>query len=398
MPRFLTLDDLDAKGKRVLVRADLNVPVKDGRVTDQTRIARLAPTIRELAEKNARVVVISHFGRPNGKPDPNLSLRPIVQPLARALSGRHVAFAEDCIGPRAKAAVDGLKPGEIALLENLRFHKEEEANDRGFAKALASLADIYVDDAFSCAHRAHASVEAVAHLLPAYAGRLMEAELKALSAALEHPQRPVAAIVGGAKVSTKLDMLHFLVAKVQFLVIGGAMANTMLLAEGRGVGKSLIERDLLDAARRLRGDADKAGCELILPVDVVVAKGLKPGIDSSTVGVDQVPQDSMILDIGLRSVALIAGKLATCRTLVWNGPLGAFETKPFEQGTFAIARLIADLTQSGKLRSVAGGGDTVAALAAAGVTGKLSYVSAAGGAFLEWLEGRELPGIKALKR
>ncbi|MGA3304538.1 MAG: phosphoglycerate kinase [Stellaceae bacterium] len=398
MPRFLTLDDLDAKGKRVLVRADLNVPVKDGRVTDQTRIARLAPTIRELAEKNARVVVISHFGRPNGKPDPNLSLRPIVQPLARALSGRHVAFAEDCIGPRAKAAVDGLKPGEIALLENLRFHKEEEANDRGFAKALASLADIYVDDAFSCAHRAHASVEAVAHLLPAYAGRLMEAELKALSAALEHPQRPVAAIVGGAKVSTKLDMLHFLVAKVQFLVIGGAMANTMLLAEGRGVGKSLIERDLLDAARRLRGDADKAGCELILPVDVVVAKGLKPGIDSSTVAVDQVPQDSMILDIGLRSVALIAGKLATCRTLVWNGPLGAFETKPFEQGTFAIARLIADLTQTGKLRSVAGGGDTVAALAAAGVTGKLSYVSAAGGAFLEWLEGRELPGIKALKR
>ena len=398
MPRFLTLDDLDAKGKRVLVRADLNVPVKDGRVTDQTRIARLAPTIRELAEKNARVVVISHFGRPNGKPDPNLSLRPIVQPLARALSGRHVAFAEDCIGPRAKAAVDGLKPGEIVLLENLRFHKEEEANDKGFAKALASLSDIYVDDAFSCAHRAHASVEAVAHLLPAYAGRLMEAELKALSAALEHPQRPVAAIVGGAKVSTKLDMLHFLVAKVQFLVIGGAMANTMLLAEGRGVGKSLIERDLLDAARRLRGDADKAGCELILPVDVVVAKGLKPGIDSSTVGVDQVPQDSMILDIGLRSVALIAGKLATCRTLVWNGPLGAFETKPFEQGTFAIARLIADLTQSGKLRSVAGGGDTVAALAAAGVTGKLSYVSAAGGAFLEWLEGRELPGIKALKR
>ncbi|HXM85042.1 MAG TPA: phosphoglycerate kinase, partial [Stellaceae bacterium] len=336
--------------------------------------------------------------RPNGKPDPNLSLRPIVQPLARALSGRHVAFAEDCIGPRAKAAVDGLKPGEIALLENLRFHKEEEANDRGFAKALASLADIYVDDAFSCAHRAHASVEAVAHLLPAYAGRLMEAELKALSAALEHPQRPVAAIVGGAKVSTKLDMLHFLVAKVQFLVIGGAMANTMLLAEGRGVGKSLIERDLLDAARRLRGDADKAGCELILPVDVVVAKGLKPGIDSSTVAVDQVPQDSMILDIGLRSVALIAGKLATCRTLVWNGPLGAFETKPFEQGTFAIARLIADMTQTGKLRSVAGGGDTVAALAAAGVTGKLSYVSAAGGAFLEWLEGRELPGIKALKR
>ena len=398
MPRFLTLDDLDAKGKRVLVRADLNVPVKDGRVTDQTRIARLAPTIRELAEKNARVVVISHFGRPNGKPDPNLSLRPIVQPLARALSGRHVAFAEDCIGPRAKAAVDGLKPGEIALLENLRFHKEEEANDRGFAKALASLADIYVDDAFSCAHRAHASVEAVAHLLPAYAGRLMEAELKALSSALEHPQRPVAAIVGGAKVSTKLDMLHFLVAKVQFLVIGGAMANTMLLAEGRGVGKSLIERDLLDAARRLRGDADKAGCELILPVDVVVAKGLKPGIDSSTVAVDQVSQDSMILDIGLRSVALIAGKLATCRTLVWNGPLGAFETKPFEQGTFAIARLIADMTQTGKLRSVAGGGDTVAALAAAGVTGKLSYVSAAGGAFLEWLEGRELPGIKALKR
>ena len=398
MPRFLTLDDLDAKGKRVLVRADLNVPVKDGRVADQTRIARLAPTIRELAEKGAVVVVISHFGRPKGKPDPALSLKPIAQPLSEALQRRHVVFAEDCIGPRAKAAVDGLKPGEIALLENLRFHKEEESNDPVFAKALASLAEIYVDDAFSCAHRAHASVEAVAHLLPAYAGRLMEAELKALSAALEHPQHPVAAIVGGAKVSTKLVMLHFLAAKVQVLIIGGAMANTLLLAEGRGVGKSLVERDLLDGARRLRGEAEKAGCELILPVDAVVAKELKPGVAVQTVAVGQVPEDSMILDIGPQTAALIAEKLASCRTLVWNGPLGAFEIKPFDQGTSVIANLVAELTQGRRLLSVAGGGDTVAALAAAGVTGKLSYVSAAGGAFLEWLEGRDLPGIQALER
>jgi phosphoglycerate kinase len=398
MPRFLTLDDLDAKGKRVLVRADLNVPVKDGRVADQTRIARLAPTIRELAEKGAMVVVISHFGRPKGKPDLALSLKPIAQPLSEALQRRHVVFAEDCIGPRAKAAVDGLKPGEIALLENLRFHKEEEANDPVFAKALAALADIYVDDAFSCAHRAHASVEAVAHLLPAYAGRLMEAELKALSAALEHPQHPVAAIVGGAKVSTKLAMLHFLAAKVQVLIIGGAMANTLLLAEGRGVGKSLVERDLLDGARRLRGEAEKAGCELVLPVDAVVASALKPGVAVQTVSIGQVPEDSMILDIGPRTAALIAEKLASCRTLVWNGPLGAFEIKPFDQGTSVIANLVAELTQARRLLSVAGGGDTVAALAAAGVTGKLSYVSAAGGAFLEWLEGRDLPGIQALKR
>ncbi|HXP12073.1 MAG TPA: phosphoglycerate kinase [Stellaceae bacterium] len=398
MPRFLTLDDLDAKGKRVLVRADLNVPVKDGRVIDQTRISRLAPTIRELAEKGARVVVISHFGRPKGKPDPALSLKPIAQPLSEALGRRHVAFAEDCIGPRAKAAVDGLKPGEIALLENLRFHKEEESNDKVFAKALASLADVYVDDAFSCAHRAHASVEAVAHLLPAYAGRLMEAELKALSAALEHPQHPVAAIVGGAKVSTKLAMLHFLAAKVQFLIIGGAMANTLLLAEGRGVGKSLVERDLLDEARRLRGEAEQTSCELILPVDAVVAKELKPGVAVQTVSIGQVPEDSMILDIGPRTTALIAEKLASCRTLVWNGPLGAFETKPFDQGTTAVALRAADLTQEGKLLSVAGGGDTVAALKAASVKGKLTYVSAAGGAFLEWLEGRDLPGIQALKR
>jgi phosphoglycerate kinase len=398
MPRFLTLDDLDAKGKRVLVRADLNVPVKDGRVGDKTRIARLAPTIRELAEKGARVVVISHFGRPKGAPDPALSLRPIAQPLSEALGRRHVIFAEDCIGPKAKAAVDGLKAGEIALLENLRFHKEEEENDKGFAKALASLGDAYVDDAFSCAHRAHASVAAVAALLPAYAGRLMEAELKALSAVLEHPQRPVAAIVGGAKVSTKLAMLHFLVAKVQFLIIGGAMANTMLLAEGRGVGKSLVERDLIDAARELRGKAVKAGCELVLPVDAVVAKELKAGVEVETVAIGQVPEDSMILDIGPQTTSLIASKLATCRTLVWNGPVGAFEIKPFDRGTITIAKLVAEMTQSRRLLSVAGGGDTVAALAAAGVTENLTYVSAAGGAFLEWLEGSELPGIKALKR
>ncbi|MGH6995179.1 MAG: phosphoglycerate kinase, partial [Stellaceae bacterium] len=347
-------------------------------------------------DKGARVVVISHFGRPKGR-EPDLSLRPIVPTLAAALDGRKVVFAEDCIGAPAQRAVEGLRNGEIALLENLRFHKGEEKNDPAFAKALAALADIYVDDAFSAAHRAHASTEAVAHLLPAYAGRLMQAELGALDKALDNPARPVAAIVAGAKVSTKLELLDNLVRKVQLLIIGGAMANTPLLAAGKSVGKSLVERDMIETARRVAAKAKDAGCELVLPVDVVVAPALKAGVPVATVAADRVPDDQMILDLGPRSVALIGEKLAACRTLVWNGPVGAFETKPFDAATTAIAKQVATLTQAGHLVSVAGGGDTVAALLHAGVVDQLTYVSAAGGAFLEWLEGKTLPGIKALE-
>jgi phosphoglycerate kinase len=397
MAKFLTLDEIEPKGKIVLLRADLNLPVKDGKVTDATRLKRLTPTILELAKRGARVVVISHFGRPEGQHVAKLSLAAIVRPLAKALR-RKVAFAPDCIGPKAVAMVAKLRDGEVVLLENLRFHKGEERNDRAFAKQLAALGDLYVNDAFSAAHRAHASTEGLAHLLPSHAGRLMEAELKALEKALDHPQRPVAALVGGAKVSTKLAMLHFLVAKVEILIIGGAMANTLLMAEGRRIGKSLVERDLLDSARKLRREAERAGCELVLPIDAVVAKELKRGVTTKTVAIDDVPEDAMILDIGPASVALIAEKLAACRTLVWNGPLGAFEIKPFDKGTTAIARHVAMLTRNGVLLSVAGGGDTVAALAVAGVADQLTYVSAAGGAFLEWLEGSVLPGVKALQR
>jgi phosphoglycerate kinase len=397
MATFLTLDDIDPKGKRVLLRADLNVPLKDGRVTDATRIERLAPTIREFAERGARVVVMSHFGRPKGKRDAAFSLRPLVEPLSRAI-GRPVAFAEDCIGPAAERVVAALAPGGVALLENLRFHKEEEANDPAFARQLAALGDLYVNDAFSAAHRAHASTEAVAHLLPAVAGRLMQVELEALAAALETPKRPVAAIVGGAKVSTKLDLLDSLVAKVDVLMIGGAMANTLLFAEGVAIGRSLSERDMVETARGLQERAKAAGCALLLPVDAVVAAELKPGAAASTVPIGAVPPDMMILDIGPASVAAVADKLAQCRTLVWNGPVGAFETPPFDAGTTALARRVAALTKAGKLLSVAGGGDTVAALAHAGVVDDLSYVSTAGGAFLEWLEGRDLPGVAALRR
>lgn len=396
MAMFRTLDDLDPNGKRVLVRADLNVPIADGKVTDATRIERLAPTICELADKGARVIVVSHFGRPKDR-EPDLSLRPILPTLAAALDGRKVVFADDCVGAPAQRAVEGLHDGEIALLENLRFHKGEEKNDPAFAKALAALADIYVDDAFSAAHRAHASTEAVARLLPAYAGRLMQAELIALDKALDNPARPVAAIVAGAKVSTKLELLDNLVRKVQLLIIGGAMANTPLLAAGKPIGKSLVERDMIETARGLAAKAKDAGCELVLPVDVVVAPALKAGVPVTTVAADRVPDDQMILDLGPRSVALIDEKLATCRTLVWNGPVGAFETKPFDAATTAIAKQVAALTRANRLVSVAGGGDTVAALLHAGVVDQLTYVSAAGGAFLEWLEGKTLPGIKALE-
>jgi phosphoglycerate kinase len=397
MPRFLTLDDIEVRNKRVLLRADLNVPVKNGVVTDGTRLERLMPTIRELTDKGARVVVMSHFGRPKDGYDPALSLKPMVEPLAKAL-GRPVAFAPDCIGPETRRLVNAMKPGDVALLENVRFHPEEEKNDPGFAKELAALGDIYVDDAFSTAHRAHASTEAVAHLLPSAAGRLMQAELEALHAVLETPKRPVAAIVAGSKVSTKLELLAFMLAKVQVLIIGGAMANTLLYAQGLRVGRSLVERDMADTARSFLAQAKSAACELILPVDVVVARVLKQGVSSEVVAVDQVPEDCMILDIGPATVDRIESILKRCPTLLWNGPVGAFEVTPFDAGTVALAKCVAELTRAGQLLSVAGGGDTVAALSQAGVVDQFSYVSTAGGAFLEWLEGRELPGVKALTR
>ena len=396
MATFRTLDDIDVRGRRVLLRADLNVPVKDGAVTDGTRIERLAPTIEALISQGAKVIVMSHFGRPQGKPDPAFSLRPLIVPLKSAIGGREVAFAADCIGDEAKRVVAALQPGQVALLENLRFHEGEEANSPDFARALAELGEIYVDDAFSAAHRAHASIAALARLLPSAAGKLMEAELKALTAALESPMRPVLALVGGAKVSTKLDLLRFLIGKVDLLAIGGAMANTLLLAEGKEVGRSLCERDMGESARQILALARQQNCRVVLPEDAVVAYQLTPGIATRAVVIGAVPGDMMILDIGAETIARISATLDEARTLVWNGPLGAFETPPFNHGTLAVAKKVAELTLAGKLLSVAGGGDTVAALAAAGVTEELSYVSTAGGAFLEWLEGRELPGVAAL--
>lgn len=396
MAKFRTLDEIDVHGKRVLLRADLNVPVRDGVVSDATRIERLAPTIQTLIEKGAKVIVISHFGRPKGRPDPAFSLRPVIAPLQKALGNREIVFANDCIGEEAKRVVASLRPGQVAVLENLRFHEGEEKNSSEFAHTLAELGDVYVDDAFSAAHRAHASIAALAHLLPAVAGKLMEAELNALSAALETPSRPVLAIIGGAKVSTKLELLRFIAEKVDTLAIGGAMANTLLFAQGVKVGRSLCERDMVDEARRLIGFARDRNCRVLLPEDAVEAPELAAGTTSRTVAIEAVQDDAMILDIGPKTVAEIATALEAARTLIWNGPLGAFETPPFDRSTIAIAKKAAELTRAGRLLSVAGGGDTVAALAAAGVTEQLSYVSTAGGAFLEWLEGRELPGVAAL--
>jgi phosphoglycerate kinase len=397
MPEFRTLDGAAVAGRRVLIRVDLNVPMEGGRVTDATRIARVAPTIAELADKTAKVVVLSHLGRPGGKAVPELSLAALVEPLASAL-GREVAFATDCIGAVAEQAVAHLKPGEVLLLENLRFHKEEEKNDPAFIDRLAVLGDIYVNDAFSCAHRAHASTEGLAHRLPALAGRLMQAELEALDRALGNPKRPVAAVVGGAKVSTKLELLGNLVSRVDRLVIGGGMANTFLHAQGLEVGRSLCEKDLADTARSIIERAAKAGCKLLLPSDAVVASELKAGVAARTVPIEAVPADSMILDVGPGSVAAYEAELASCKTLVWNGPLGAFEVQPFDAGTVALARAIAARSAAGELLSVAGGGDTVAALVHAGVDAQFSYVSTAGGAFLEWMEGKPLPGVAALVR
>ncbi len=395
MANFRTIDDLDVKGKRVLVRADLNVPMKDGAITDTSRIDRQAPTISELAKKGARVIVCSHFDRPKGKVVPSMSLGPVAAPLAKAV-GRPVAFAADCVGPVAEAAVAKLKDGEVLLLENTRFHAEEEKNDSEFAKKLAKLADIYVNDAFSSAHRAHASTEAVAHLLPNAAGRSMQAELSHLQKALEDPERPLMAVIGGAKVSSKIALLENLVGRVDTLVIGGAMANTFLAAQGVDVGKSLYEPDHLETARRVFTLSVDSGASIVLPTDVVVAKEFKANPAHRTVAADKVAKDEIILDVGPASVEEFGKFLHNTATLVWNGPLGAFETPPFDNGTVAAARLVAERTKAGLLLSVAGGGDTVSALNHAGVAEDFSYVSTAGGAFLEWLEGLELPGVEAL--
>ena len=397
MTAFATLDDLDVKGRRVLVRLDLNVPMKDGRVTDTTRIERAMPTVVELADAGARVVILSHFDRPRGKVVPAMSLAPIAAAVAAALD-RPVAFVASATGEEARAAVDALADGGIAMLENLRFDAGEEANDPAFADALAGLGDLYVNDAFSAAHRAHASVVGLAERLPAAAGRLMEQELTALQKALGNPERPVAAVVGGAKVSTKLDLLGNLVGRVDVLAIGGGMANTFLYAQGKEIGASLCERDMADTARAILDKAAAAGCTIVLPVDGVVAEKFESGTASQLVGVDAVRSDRMILDVGPDSAADLARRLAECRTLVWNGPLGAFELEGFDHGTNAVARAAAALTREGRLLSVAGGGDTVAALAHAGVLEAFSYVSTAGGAFLEWLEGKTLPGVAELEK
>ena len=396
MPAFRTLDDADVKNKRVLLRVDLNVPMENGTVTDATRIERVKPTITEIADKGGKVILLAHFGRPKG-PDPKESLRPVAAATAQIV-GRPVAFAEDCIGGKAEAAVGAMKPGDILCLENTRFHKGEEKNDPAFVAALAKLGDLWVNDAFSAAHRAHASTEGLGHKLPAYAGRTMQAELNALSKALEVPQQPVVAIVGGAKVSTKLELLENLIGKVQGLVIGGAMANTFLHAQGLQVGKSLVEKDMADIARRILDKAEKKGCAIILPVDAIVAFHFAANAPSHAYGVDAIPADGMMLDVGSQSMERVKGAIDDARTLVWNGPFGAFELPPFERATVEIARYVAERTKAGKLVSVAGGGDTVAALNMAGVTDRLSYVSTAGGAFLEWMEGKVLPGVEVLRQ
>ena len=392
---FRTLDDLNAQGLRVLLRADLNLPVRDGRITDMTRIERLAPTIRELSQKGARVVVCSHFDRPKGVRVPEMSLKPMAMALAETL-GHAVGFADDCIGPEAEAAVATMANGDVLLLENTRFHKGEEKNDPAMSAALARLADAFVNDAFSAAHRAHASTEGVARLLPSYAGRLMQAELEALDRALLNPARPVMAIVGGAKVSTKLDLLGNLSSKVDVLVIGGAMANTFLAAQGMNMGKSLQEAEMHDTARQIMAGAAARGCTILLPTDLVAAFEFKAHAENRVVPADGTPADMMALDVGPATVAAVKARLAECRTLVWNGPFGAFEIAPFDAATVAVAQEVARLTEARKLASIGGGGDTVSALKHAGVAERMTYISAAGGAFLEWLEGKELPGVAAL--
>ncbi|EFO31494.1 phosphoglycerate kinase [Roseibium sp. TrichSKD4] len=394
---FKTLDDLsDITGKRVLVRVDLNVPMDGTKVTDTTRIERVLPTLRELSDKGAKVVLLAHFGRPKGERVAEMSLAPVAPAVAELLA-KPVSFADDCIGAAAADAVAALENGGVLLLENTRYHSDEEKNDPDFAKALAQNGDIYVNDAFSAAHRAHGSTEGIAKLLPAYAGRTMQAELEALGSALGEPKRPVLAVVGGAKVSSKIDLLENLVSKVDMLVIGGGMANTFLAAKGINVGKSLCEHDLAGTANTIMTAAEKAGCEIVLPTDAVVAREFKAGAENETVSLDAIPEDAMILDVGVDSVNNVRTKIDGASTLVWNGPLGAFEIEPFDTATVAAAQHAANRTKAGKLNSVAGGGDTVAALNHADAADSFSYVSTAGGAFLEWLEGKELPGVKALE-
>ncbi|MEK0163689.1 phosphoglycerate kinase [Phaeobacter sp. A36a-5a] len=393
---WTALDKMDLAGKRVLVRVDINVPVEDGRVTDDTRIQRVAPTVKDILAKGGTPILLAHFGRPKGKVVAEMSLRPLVPALEAAFDAP-VTFAADCRGPAAEAALAGLPAGAVLLLENTRFHAGEEKNDAALAAEMAQLGDIYCNDAFSAAHRAHASTEALARLLPACAGRLMEAELTALDAALGQPQRPVTAVVGGAKVSTKLELLGNLVGKVDNLVIGGGMANTFLAAQGIDVGKSLCEHDMADTAREILTKAEAAGCKIILPVDVVVAREFKAGADNETVAADACPADAMILDAGPQTVAAVADTLSASKTLIWNGPMGAFEIAPFDAATNAAAQQAAALTRSGALVSVAGGGDTVAALNQAGAAADFTYISTAGGAFLEWMEGKTLPGVAALE-
>ncbi|NQV98362.1 MAG: phosphoglycerate kinase [Rhodospirillales bacterium] len=396
MTDYKTLDDIDVAGKSVLVRCDLNVPMKDGVITDTTRIDRSLLTLTELSQKGARVIVMSHFGRPKGTVVADMSLRPVAGALAQSL-GRDIPFASDCVGPVAAGLIADMADGAIIVLENLRFHGEEEANNVDFAGQLAVLGDIYVNDAFSCAHRAHASTEAIARLLPSVAGRLMQAELDALAGALENPAHPVAALVGGAKISSKMEVLGNLVEKTDLVIIGGAMANTFLHAQGVNVGKSLCEKDMAAQALDILARAAEAGCEVLLPLDATVAETFGEGAANRSVPLTEIPADWMILDVGPASIHELTERLSQCRTLVWNGPLGAFEISPFDAGTNAVAREAARLTKAGKLLSVAGGGDTVAALANAGVTEAFSYVSTAGGAFLEWLEGKELPGVAVLR-
>jgi phosphoglycerate kinase len=394
---FRTLDHADVKGKRVLMRVDLNVPVENGVVSDATRIERTAPSITELADKGAKVILLSHFGRPKGRDIAN-SLKPVAAELAHTLK-RPVKFVDDCIGAVAERAVAAMHPGDILCLENTRFHAGEEKNDPAFIAALAKLGDLFVNDAFSVSHRAHASTEGLSHLLPAFAGRTLQAELEAFEKVLDKPARPLVAIVGGAKISTKLDLLGHLLEKVDVLIIGGAMANTFLMAQGKQVGRSLVERDLLDTAQKImdQAKAAKKKCEIVLPVDVVVAEKFEANAPSRVVSVDKVGGADMILDIGPKSIEQVVSVLARAKTLVWNGPFGAFEMEPFDNGTVEVAEAAAELTESGKLVTVAGGGDTVAALNVAGVVDRLTYVSTAGGAFLEWLEGKPLPGVEVLR-
>ncbi len=396
MPAFKTLDDLtDIAGKRVLVRVDLNVPVSDGKVSDTTRIERVAPTIKELSDKGAKVILLAHFGRPKGEPVADQSLS-LIAPSVEEVLDHKVAFASDCIGAPAGDAIASMENGDILLLENTRFHKGEEKNEAGFVAELAKNGDIFVNDAFSAAHRAHASTEGLAHHMPAYAGRTMQAELEALEKGLGKPVRPVVAIVGGAKVSTKIDLLSNLVKKVDALVIGGGMANTFLAAKGINVGKSLCEHDLAETAKQIMANAEAAGCAIVLPVDGVIAREFKAGADNQTVAIDAIPADAMVLDVGPKSIEEINGWISKAETLVWNGPLGAFEIAPFDKATVSAAKHAAEQTRTGKLVSVAGGGDTVSALNHAGVADDFSYVSTAGGAFLEWMEGKELPGVAVL--